>query len=361
LDGVAIADYAPEEKSLANATGGIQMKRALWTGLVAAAAIAAWIAGASADELVLKFATLDIPDAHLNVRIHHPWAERINQAANGLFRIQVFDGASIANQGNVYERVTSDVAQIGWGLPDLVAGKFKLTSVVSLPYLSDSSETASVAFWRLYKSGLLDKEFDNIVPLKLIVFPQSGLQFPEPPKTLDNLDGLKIVVGSKIASDIVRALGGAPLAFRIDQYYEVLQRGTADGVEVGWTAFQPFKLADVTHYHLDVPLGSAPGYVFMARKEWDSLPEAVRKVLLDNSGEKESRAFGQFWDQVVKEGAETTLKDPRHKSLKLTAAQNKDWQTRLDAVTAEWAKSLPGGDKVLATYRDLLAKVKAGG
>lgn len=328
--------------------------------LIAAATLFAATASASADELVLKFVTLDNPDAHHNVRIQHPWAERINQQAHGLFRIQIFDGSSIANQLNVYNRVLDDVVQIGWGLPDLATGKFKLTQVVELPYLSDNSEIASVAFWRLYKTGLLDSDFDQIVPLKLIVFPQSGIQFREKPPTLDNLNGLKVVVGSKINADIASALGAAPLAFPINEYYEVLQRGTADAVEVGWTAFQPFKLAEVTQYHLDVPLGSAPGYVFMAKKKWDTLPSAVQKILLANAGEGESRAFGKFWDDVNAEARDETAKLPRHTLLKLTRAQDKAWHDRVDAVTDAWAKSTPGGEKILATYRELLADVRAG-
>lgn len=336
------------------------MKRAFRTLFVAAAAMAASAIGASADELVLKFVTLDNPDAHHNVRIQHPWAEKINQQANGLFRIQVFDGSSIANQLNVYSRVLDDVAQIAWGLPDLATGKFKLTQVVELPYLSDNSETASTAFWRLYKTGLLDSDFDQIVPLKLIVFPQSGVQFREKPATLDNLNGLKVVVGSKINADIAAALGAAPLAFPINEYYEVLQRGTADAVEVGWTAFQPFKLAEVTKYHLDVPLGSAPGYVFMAKKKWDTLPAAVQKVLMANAGEGESRAFGKFWDDVNNEWRDNTVKLPGHTLLKLTPAQDKAWHDRVEAVTNAWAQATPNGAKILATYRQILADVKAG-
>ena len=336
------------------------MKRVLRTVCLAVIALIAGLASASAAELVLKFVTLDNPDAHHNVRIQHPWAERLNQQAHGLFRVQVFDGSSIANQLNVYNRVQDDVAQIGWGLPDLATGKFKLTQVVELPYLTNSSEEASTAFWRLYKTGLLDSDFDQVVPLKLIVFPQSGEQFRERPATLDNLNGLKIVVGSKITSEVAAALGGAPLAFPINQYYEVLQRGTADVVQVGWTAFQPFKLAEVTKYHLDVPLGSAPGYVFMAKKKFDSLPPEVQKILLANAGEKESRDFGKFWDDVNREWRDSTARLPGHTLLKLTPEQNKAGHDRVETVANDWAKSQPGGEKLLATYKQILADVRAG-
>lgn len=337
------------------------MKRLAWLMPIAAAAILGIALPASADELVLKFATLDVPQAHLNVRIHHPWAEKINKEAKGIFHIDVFDGEALANQGNIYNQVVSNVVQIGWGLPSL-AGKFPLMDVTALPYVTQgNSEIASTALWRLYKSGLLDKEFDQVIPLKLIVFPQSGLQFRREPRTLDNLNGLKIIAGSKIASEIVQRLGGAPLSFRVDEYYETLQRGTADGVLVGWTAFNPFKLAEVTRYHLEVPLGGQTGYIFMARKEWESLPEPVRKILTANSGEPESRAFGRFWDEVNNEGREQTMKQRGHTLLHLTAAQETAWHEKIGSIAEQWAKSSPDAGKVLATYKEILAKVAAGG
>ncbi len=243
------------------------VKRSVLTGLVAVAASLGLAGPAPADEIKLTFVTLNSPRAHLNVRIHHPWAAKINKEANGLFKIDVRDGMAMANHGNVYSRVLDDVAQIGWGLQVYSAGKFPLTNVVTLPFLSDRSEVASTAFWRLYKTGLLDKEYDQVVPLKLIVFPQSGVQYREKPKTLDGFEGLKIIAGSRVSSEIVQALGGAPISLRVNEYYEGLQRGTADGVVVGWTAFQPFKLAEVTHYHVETQLGTSPGFVFMTRKK----------------------------------------------------------------------------------------------
>src|SRR5439155_1624628 len=81
-----------------------------------------------------------------------------------------------------------------------------------------------------------------------------------------------------------------------------IQRGTVDGIMTGWTAFQPFKFAEVTSHHIDVRLGASTGMVFMSRKKWDALPPAVKKVLESASGEATSRAFGAFWDRISEEG-----------------------------------------------------------
>jgi hypothetical protein len=98
----------------------------------------------------------------------------------------------------------------------------------------------------------------------------------------------------------------------------------------------------------------------MARKQWSALAARVQKILGENSGEAASRAFGKFWDRVAQEGREATLKRPGYMSLHLTAAQAADWHNRLAGIADEWAKSLPGGDKVLAAYREFISEAKAG-
>ena len=70
----------------------------------------------------------------------------------------------------------------------------------------------------------------------------------------------------------------------------------------GWTVFQPFKMAEVTTYHVEAQLSGSTGMVFMSKKKWDTLSPAVKKVLESNSGEAQSRAFGAFWDRINEEG-----------------------------------------------------------
>jgi TRAP-type C4-dicarboxylate transport system substrate-binding protein len=336
------------------------MRGTIWTAAIAVAASAAFGAPAGADEVVLKFATLDSPHAHLNANIHHPWAKKLTEDGKGVLKIDVRDGPAVANHGNVYSRVVDDVVQMGWGLPTYAGGKFKLIEVVGLPFIGEWSEAASTALWRLYKSGALDSEFDEVMPLKLIVFPQSGMQYRAEPKTLDNLDGLKIIASNKMTSQMVGAMGGAALSFRVNEMYEALQRGLADGVMIGWTAFQPFKLAEVTRYHVEITLGGSPGYVFMNRKKFAGLPEPARKLIEANSGERASRDFGKFWDGIHKFTAQQVRKLDSHTVVTAKPELVAKWRARISPLTEKWIAETPGGDKVFATYKKLLADIAAG-
>jgi TRAP-type C4-dicarboxylate transport system substrate-binding protein len=144
-------------------------------------------------------------------------------------------------------------------------------------------------------------------------------------------------------------------------YYTAIQRGMVDGAMVQWTAFQPFKLQDVTFYHVEAALGGAAGMVFMNKKKYDALPAAARKIIDDNSGEAESRVYGKFWDDVNKEGRDMvkTLGD-KHQIVTVPPDIAAKWKQTVTPVIDEWVKATPDGDKVLAEFRKEYAQAKAG-
>jgi TRAP-type C4-dicarboxylate transport system substrate-binding protein len=326
-----------------------------------AAALLGCLSAAAAEETTLIFATTNPPTAHLNAQVLHPWAQRINEQGKGVVRLDVRDGPQLANSRNFYNRIVDDVVQVTFGGPTGVAGKFPLSEVAALPFLVEKSEAASVAFWRLYKSGVLDGEYNEIVPLFVVVFPPVGVHTAKPLRSLDSLAGVKLVTLNKMQSQAVERLGGLPVALPIIDIYEAVQRGTADGTTIQWTAFQPFKLAEVTTYHIDTFLGSQPSMVLMAKKRYDALPAAARKLIDDHSGEAQTRLFGQFWDAVDKEARAAVKASGKHTVVELGSEQTAKWRSLVAPITEDWAKTTPGGAKVLATFRELIARANAGG
>lgn len=110
---------------------------------------------------------------------------------------------------------------------------------------------------------------------------------------------------------------------------------------MGWTAFQPFKLAEVTFYHIDTQFGAAPAMLFMAKKRYDALSPAARKILDENSGEAASRWLGMTWDEVNDEARDATKADPKHQVVTPSAATTATWRRELAPISAEWAKTTP--------------------
>lgn len=329
--------------------------------------LAGWIAAclcaagaARADETNLIFATDGPTGTHVAVRMFHPWADHINDLGKGVLHLDVRDGMSIVNPTNFYDRVMSDVVQIAWGSLGNLTGTFPHAEFSMLPFQAEKSVDASVAFWRLYKSGVLDPDFKEVVPLMMTVYPQADIHLAKVPAAIDTLQGLRLMVVAKVSAQSIAMLGGSPSSLPLPDLYAGLQHGTVDGAVVAWTAFQPYKLGEVTSYHYEMRLGASTGMVFMAKKRYDALPADARRILDENSGEAASRTLGAAWDEVADEARQKAEADPKQKVVYPSAAQAAKWQQITAPVSADWVKNTPGGEKVLTAFHAHLAQVKAG-
>jgi TRAP-type C4-dicarboxylate transport system substrate-binding protein len=313
----------------------------------------------SAQEATLKFPIANTRSA-IYTDFYDPWVRKMNAEGAGALKIEVIPGSAVANIFNMYDRVSNDVVQMGFTLFSHIAGKFVLSDVASLPFVADNAEHASVALWRLYKSGALDAEFSDAHPLLLVGLPQSILHMAKPLRSLDDFAGAKLITPTKIVSLAAQQLGGSPMTLPITDMYPAIQRGTADGTILSWNPFKSFKLDEVAFYHVDTGLGTAAGLVFMSRKTYGALPGAARKVIDANSDEAATLAYAKVWDADNDKGRADAKALPNHTIVTLTPQQNGRWRQKVQAALDEWVKGHPDGRKTLTEYRRLVAEVKAG-
>lgn len=334
------------------------MKRIAKSLLLAAAVSLAVVEAAAADPEVLKFAPFASPGQAAYDEFYKPWAEKVTADSHGALAIDLRGGTSIVNNQNVYDRVMNDVVQIGFALFNYVAGKFPYAEVGALPNLADSAEHGSDALWRLYRSGALDKEFDQAKPLMLIALPQSIVHLTKAPKSLKDLTGTRIVGPTQLTALAAQHMGAQPITLSSPEAYEAMNRGTADGTILSWNVYYSFKIGEVAHYHIDQAMGTAAGMIFMSRKKYDALPAAAKETLDRNSGQATSRAWGKWWDGDNNHNREAAKADPKQTVVTLDPETRAEWAKRLDGAIVDWAKTRPGVDKVIAQYRQLLAETR---
>lgn len=326
-----------------------------------AAALFLSAASARADEINLIFATGSPAGSEVSEEFFRPFAEKLNAAGKGVLHVDFREGSAISDPAKAYDRVTSDAIQIGFMLPNLVAGKFPRTQVVTLPYVAGNlSEYSSPALWRLYEKGTLAKEYDQTRVLAIATISQASIHMLKPLAGPTALAGNKIMVTSKTAADVITRLGAAPISLPPFQVYEALLRHTVDGTVTGWPSFQPFKLIEVTTYHIDAPIGSSIAVVFMAKSKYDALPDAARKVIADNSGETASRDFGRMWDTVAERARQLIKKTPGQQLVIPTAAESAEMKKKTAPVVDDWLAGTPDGRETLDQFNAALAAISAG-
>jgi TRAP-type C4-dicarboxylate transport system substrate-binding protein len=331
----------------------------LFGPVLAVFALSFGVQAASAQETRLLFTSLS-PAGSPNSQFFNSWAQRVNDQSGGALKIEVRDGTALANFGNSYDRVLSDVVQIGWVQPAFIAGKFPLSEVTNLPFMTDDDINCSLALWRYYKSPVMAAELQDVVPIWASCLAQSGLHFAKAPRSDTELNGLKMRVAGKVPSQIVERMGGTPVSMTAESIYEALQRGTIDGMVTSWAAFEPYKFAEVAFYHVEVPIGSNPSMFMMSRKKYESLPPAARKALDDNSGEAIVREAAKHFAAQAARARVAVAQLPNHNIVTPPPAQLAALKEKLNPIVVDWAKERPGADKAVETFRQIYAQVKAG-
>src|SRR6185503_7201043 len=118
-----------------------------------------------------------------------------------------------------------------------------------------------------YKTGMLDAEYKDIKPLFMAVVGFTGLHFAKAPPKLEDLGRYKVRVQGSVQARMAQILGMSAQSIPAADMYVSLQRGTIDAVLTSWSAFEPYKLWEVSTYHVEAPLGTSTHFFFVSRKK----------------------------------------------------------------------------------------------
>jgi TRAP-type transport system periplasmic protein len=321
---------------------------------IIAIAIAGYLtlAAARADEPVtLRFAIPgSSPQSSTYTTVFQPWMAKVEADSAGQLKLQPF--FTIANFGNVYERVTADAADVGYAVEGSIGGKFVRSSVVELPSDIISGKAAAGAFWKIYEDGLIASEYQEVRPLALFVFPQNILNSWKPLATLSDLKGLRVATLSGGAAKIADKLGAAPISTSPPNLFEMMQHRTADAVIIGWLGLSVFHLGELMHNHLALGMDSGGGLVMINKEVYAELPPEAKAALDRNTGLAASLMMGAAIEQTDG-NAQKSFRALNDQNIVTPSVEDRARYARevSDVLAREWAEKTPNGAAILAAYR----------
>lgn len=320
---------------------------------------------ALAQETTLRVSNW-LPVSHPVVRdIMMPWAEQVTAATEGRVQVQFLD-APLGPPPAHYDLVASGAADIGFSAHGYTPGRFVLTELQELPFLSPSATANSVAYWRVWESMLADKNEHAGVKVLAIFGHGPGQLFTtsRPASPVSGLSGAKIRVASEVTDQLVENLGMVSVQAPSSESYELLHNGVADGIVFPYESVPFFKLDDTVKNVLTVDGGmyNVSFFMVMNQARFDSLSEADRAAIDKVSGEALVRMAGAAWDNADKAGRAAL-----EGRLQATPAEGEDLaalQAAADKIYASVAEKFAakGVDfpTVLEAFKAEIAKVEAG-
>jgi TRAP-type C4-dicarboxylate transport system substrate-binding protein len=316
---------------------------------------------ARADPTVLRFGVPTALGTTGISEVMRRWAKEVDETSGGTLQIQFFAGGTVVHFGDVLDRLLDKVVDIGFDVMGDYPSQFPHADAPSVPFECTKSSDCSVVMWRLYESGITASEFAKVKPLALFTIPSASLQTTKLVKAAEDLKGLKLIATGRTLARALILMGAAPVTLSPSDYFQAVQSGVADGIAITWNSVATFKIQEVTKYHLGVPFGSFPAFVFMNKDSYAALSDQARSVIDETTGEKLSRAFGIMGDKTTVDAITMLEALPGHVvTPDLPPDEAARWKKMLAPVTEEWIKETPDGAKVLAAHRAELAEVMAG-
>ena len=139
-------------------------RRAVLGGIAAGAlALSALMAipDPASAQTVIRFSNWVPPTHPVSTDVIGKWAENVKEATDGRVEIEVI--SPLGNPPSHIDLVQNGVADAGFIVHGYTPDRFKLTEGAELPFLSNDSRSASIAYWKTYEKFFADAgEYDGV-------------------------------------------------------------------------------------------------------------------------------------------------------------------------------------------------------
>lgn len=315
---------------------------------------------ADTERTTLRLHHFNSPKSIAHRLFIQPWADEVEKKSGGRVKIQVFPAMQLGGKpSDLYDQVRDGVVDIIWTIPGYTAGRFPLTEVFELPFLTGSATAASQALTEFHQKWMRD-EYKDTHPLVFHSTAPTHLHTTEKQiHVLEDLKGMKIRTPSRVSSETLSALGAIPVGMPVPAVYEALSRGVVEGTAIPWTIMRPFRLHEVTNYHTEVDLSRVLFVMTMNKQRYNELTPDAKAVIDSTTGMALAKRLGRVWHDDENPGRAIAV-ELNHPILSLPDDERERWREKTQIVVNSWVEKVSAlgydGRVLLEDAKHLLAK-----
>lgn len=252
-------------------------------GVVLASLFAtAMVASAQDKTIVMKLSTATVNDTQ------HEWLKRfaaeIEKNSNGRIKAEVYPASQLGSIPRQIEGVQFGSIQ-GWmGPPEFLVGVDERFEAMSSPGLFSSVDQVMKVAQdppiqkMMYGFG----EPKGLVGIGFAPIGPSSILSKKQVVKLADLSSMKIrVLASQMQLELIRRMGGSPIAMTLADVLPGLQQGTIDGTLTTMTIYTTMHYYDAGKYVIETDQPYVNSIGMMSKKWMDSLPPDLQKVVRD--------------------------------------------------------------------------------
>jgi TRAP-type C4-dicarboxylate transport system substrate-binding protein len=290
------------------------------------------------DVIKLKSANY-LPQPHKMSLLGQKFCDDVNKRLAGKVEITYFPGGTLLTPDKMYAGVAQGISDMGLSHIAYTRGRFPVTEVFEMPLGFPSGYVASMVANDFYNKFKPD-EWNNV---HVLYFTMSGplvvQTIKKPVKTLEDMKGLKIRATGAL-TEVVKALGGAPVPLAMPDVYESLRREVIDGIMVDLSVLRQWRFAEVEKFvTANWQLGTGYTFYFVMNKDkWEKLPPDAQQVFTE-VGNEISRLNAAQWNESDID-ALTYFKSLGGQVEMLSDPEVVKWKQAVEPVIANFKKDL---------------------
>jgi len=227
--------------------------------------------------------------------------------------------------------VKQGVTDLAFGLNGIPRGRYPRTSIMEMPFVAESADSASKALWAMLPD-LLAEDYRDFKPIALHCH-NPGLFHTRDKslKTIADVKGLRMRAPNPPTQALLAYLGATPVGMPPGQVYENIEKGVIDGAVFPWDAIKGFRLENILKHHLDARVYTSCFHLVMSPKRYAELPADVKKAIDATTGQVLTDKFGAWWNKWDQAGLDA-VKPLNHEIVLVPDATREKWRADLKPV-----------------------------
>lgn len=310
-------------------------------GLAGAAVLALGLgaAPAIAQEVTLRLHQFLPPQANVPKLVLDVWADKIEADSEGRIKIERYPSMQLGGTPpELMDQAIDGVADIVWTVVGYTPGRYPSTEVFELPFMMTNARAASSAYWQMFESHMKDTEFKDVHILATWVHGPGLLHANKQVRSPDDMQGLKLRGGSRLANRLLEITGATPVGMPVPAIPEGLSKGVIDGTTIPWEVTTALKVPELVKNHTEFSGNALYVLTFvlaMNKDRYDSLPDDLKKIVDDNSG-LEFSIFAGGTQEDADGPARQNAVDMGNNIVTLNAEETQVWKDAAQPIYNEW-------------------------
>ena len=340
-------------------------RRQLLQAASAVAVGAPALSGMAQQAVTLRFHTFMSPQSNVWLTMHKPWMDKVEKESGGRIKFEGYPAMQLGGTPvQLYDQAKDGVVDVVWTLPGNTAGRFPRIEVFELPFMMNTAEATSKAYWEYFQTMASD-EFKDTQVIALHVHGPGVIHTADKAvKSTADMRGLKVRGPTRQVTKLLGVLGATPVGMPLPGIPDALSKGTISGCVIPWEVVPSVKVNELTKFHAEFdPAGgclyTTTFVMAMNKARYNSLAPDLKKVIDSNSGMATSASMGNT--QQGNDGIGRKSASDRGNSIyTVSVAEAQDFRRKARSVEVEWVEDMNkkgfDGKKLLDTAKILIEK-----